>query len=172
MGLPTPPRPVSSDALPLLGRDGKPIPSVGGGGDSQMKDGEDNLVVNRHSSSEILADASPESVVGNTAGARGVASIAAAPRENVAPITAAPNGNIAPIAVTSKDIVSSPTVERKRNRKKLPQALTAASLGAVGRAHAVWTSGSTCLPPPPRTSVVVDPCKSLARLFTRSMIDF
>ena len=106
MGLPTPPRPVSSDALPLLGRDGKPIPSVGGGGDSQMKDGEDNLVVNRHSSSEILADASPESVVGNTAGARGVASIAAAPRENVAPITAAPNGNIAPIAVTSKDIVS------------------------------------------------------------------
>ena len=159
----TPPRPPERDALPMLGRDGKPIPSVVGGGESQPEDEDEDLAQNHRSISDILAEASPNSVVENTAGARGgVASDAAAPRENVAPITAAPNGNIAPIAVTSKDIVSSPTVKRKRNRKKLPQALTAASLGAVGRAHAVWTSGSTCLPPPPLTGVGVDPSKSLS----------
>ena len=115
MSLPTPSRPVVSDALPLLGRDGRPIPSVVGGGDSRMEDGEDDLVVNRRSSSEILADASPESVIENTAGARGgVASNAAAPRGNVAPITAAPKGKKALIAATSRDIVSSLWIQVSR----------------------------------------------------------
>ena len=112
-----------------------------------MEDGDDDLAINHRSISEILADASPGSVVENTAGARGgVASNAAAPRENVAPITATPGREKAPIAATTKAVASTsaalqscvvppasqggfasltdtqlgPGVKKKRNRKKAP----------------------------------------------------
>ena len=157
-------RPLEADALPLMGRDGNPIPSVVGGGEFDAEDGNEDLAVIHRSISEIIAEALNGSVVTNTAGARGEATS----RIGAPSRTAIPSCVIPPSSqrnVTSfTDAQLGPGVKKKRNRKKPPQVLSAASLGAVGGAHAVRTSEATCPPQPPplRISVVVDPSKSLA----------